>query len=55
MARAAEDAAVADIDAALRDGALRPRPVTRFPLEEAAAAQEVAAHGHPAKVVLDVG
>jgi NADPH2:quinone reductase len=54
MSDGARRTAVADIQAALAAGALQPRPVTRFGLEDAAAAQQLVAGGHPAKVLLDL-
>jgi NADPH2:quinone reductase len=46
---------VADVTAALQAGALTELPVTRFPLEECAAAQEAVRAGTVGKVLLDVG
>jgi NADPH2:quinone reductase len=50
---AALDAAVTDITAALRAGALTELPVHRFPLEEIAAAQEAAESGAMGKVIVE--
>jgi NADPH2:quinone reductase len=50
---AALDAAVTDITAALRAGALTELPVHRFPLEEIAAAQEAAESGAVGKVIIE--
>ena len=47
-------AAVADIDAALRTGALTPLPVTRFPLAEIAAAHDAVEAGAVGKVLVDL-
>jgi len=47
-------AAVADIDAALRAGALTPLPVTRFPLAEIAAAHDAVEAGAVGKVLVDL-
>jgi NADPH2:quinone reductase len=46
--------AVADITAALREGALSELPVTRFPLEAAAEAHDAVQSGTVGKVVLDL-
>jgi NADPH2:quinone reductase len=45
---------VADITAALADGALSELPVHRFPLDDIAAAHEAAEAGVVGKVVIDV-
>ena len=48
------DQAVTDISAALAAGALTELPVTRFPLDEVAAAQDAVEAGAVGKVVLDI-
>lgn len=48
------DAAVADLSAALEDGALRSLPVHRFPLEEIAAAHDAVREGAIGKVLVDI-
>jgi NADPH:quinone reductase len=50
--RSALKHAAHDITAALRDGALTELPVTRFPLEEIAAAHEAVETGTPGKVLV---
>jgi NADPH:quinone reductase len=50
----AHDQAAADIDAALAVGALTALPVTRFPLEEVARAQDAVEAGSVGKVVLEI-
>jgi NADPH2:quinone reductase len=50
----ARSQAVADITAALNDGALSELPVHRFPLDDIAAAHEAAEAGVVGKVVIDV-
>jgi NADPH:quinone reductase len=54
MPAAAKRAAVAEITGALREGALRPLPTTRFPLEETAAAHKAVEDGFVGKVLIDV-
>ena len=54
MPEEAKRAAVADITSALRDGALRPLPTRRFPLEETQAAHEAVEAGFVGKVLIDV-
>jgi len=54
MPEEAKLAAVADIDAALRAGALTPLPVTRFPLAEIAAAHDAVEAGAVGKVLVDL-
>lgn len=54
MPEEAKLAAVADIDAALRTGALTPLPVTRFPLAEIAAAHDAVEAGAVGKVLVDL-
>lgn len=49
------DMAVAGVSAALQAGALSELPVHRFPLEQAAAAQDAVQAGAVGKVLLDVG
>jgi NADPH:quinone reductase len=51
----ATDQAVADITRALTAGALTPLPVTKFPLDQVAAAQQAVEAGVVGKVVVDVG
>jgi len=51
---AALDLAVADVSGALAAGALTTLPVTRFPLDEIAAAHEAVAAGAVGKVVLEI-
>jgi NADPH:quinone reductase len=51
----AKRAAIADITAALREGALTPLPATRFALAESAAAHEAVEGGAVGKVLIDVG
>jgi len=51
---AAMDQAVTDIGAALAAGALTELPVTRFPLDQVAVAQEAVEAGAVGKVVLDI-
>lgn len=51
---AAADQAVTDISAALAAGALTELPMTRFPLEQIAAAQEAVQAGAVGKVVLEI-
>jgi len=54
MPEEAKRAAVADIDAALRAGALSPLPATRFPLAEIAAAHDAVEAGAVGKVLVDL-
>jgi NADPH2:quinone reductase len=54
MPDAAKQQAVADITAALRDGALTTLPITRFPLAEAAAAHDAVEAGAVGKVLVDI-
>ncbi len=54
MPEDAKLAAVADIDAALRAGALSPLPSLRFPLAEIAAAHDAVENGAVGKVLVDV-
>lgn len=51
---AAIEAAVGDITAALREGALRPLPAHHFPLEEIAAAHEAVERHVVGKVLVDI-
>jgi NADPH:quinone reductase len=46
--------AVADITAALDEGALRPLPAYRFPLTAVAAAHDAVEHGAVGKVLVDI-
>ena len=46
--------AAADITTALADGALTELPVTRFALDDVAAAQRAVEAGTPGKVVIDL-
>jgi NADPH:quinone reductase len=48
------DQAVADISRALRAGALTALPITRFPLDQIAAAHEAVEHGAVGKVVIEI-
>jgi len=54
MPEEAKRAAVADIEAALRAGALSPLPATRFPLAEIAAAHDAVEAGAVGKVLVDL-
>ena len=54
MPEEAKQAAVRDIDAALRAGALTPMPATRFPLAEIEAAHDAVEGGAVGKVLLDL-
>jgi len=54
MPEEAKLTAVADIDAALRSGALTPLPATRFPLAEIASAHDAVEAGAVGKVLVDV-
>jgi NADPH2:quinone reductase len=54
MPETAKLAAVADIDAALRAGALTPLPATRFPLGEIEAAHDAVENGAVGKVLVDL-
>jgi NADPH2:quinone reductase len=54
MPDAAKRAAVEDITAALREGALSALPAVRFPLAEAAAAHDAVRDGAVGKVLIDV-
>jgi NADPH2:quinone reductase len=51
----AVDRAVADINDALREGALTPLPVHRFGLDDIAAAHEAVENGIPGKVLIMIG
>jgi NADPH:quinone reductase len=55
MPDAAKRAAVDDITAALREGALSELPATRFPLVDTAAAHDAVQGGAVGKVLIDVG
>lgn len=55
MPDAAKRAAVAGVDAALRDGALTALPGPRFPLEETLAAHDAVEKGALGKVLIEVG
>jgi NADPH2:quinone reductase len=54
MPAAAKQAAIDAIGEALRAGALRPLPFTRFPLEQTQAAHEAVEAGAVGKVLVDV-
>ena len=54
MPEEAKRQAVADITSALEEGALRPLPVARYPLEETQAAHEAVENGFVGKVIIDV-
>jgi NADPH2:quinone reductase len=55
MPEVARSAAVAAVSAALGDGALTPRPVVTYALEQAGEAQRIVAAGHPAKALIALG
>lgn len=54
IGNAALDAAVSDVSAALRAGALSPLPAMRYSLDDVVAAQQAVEAGTPGKVLLDV-